>query len=94
MKVNITYCKCVVKLIENGISTFKTCFVLDKANKKEATPAIMAHFAADDENKVKVCDCEKHRINFEIPVLPNIDISATFAGSIGITVDADNIVIF
>ena len=93
MKVNIPYCKCVVKLIENGLSTFKTCFVLDKSNKKEATHAIMAHFAADDDNKVKVCDCEKHRINFEIPVLPNIDISATFAMAIGITVNANNIVI-
>ena len=94
MKVNIPYCKCVVKLIENGLSTFKTCFVLDKSNKKEATPVIMAYFAADDDNKVKVCDCEKHRINFEIPVLPNIDISATFAMVIGITVNANNIVIF
>lgn len=83
MKITVDVCKCFIKTFtEIGETVFKPVLVMDCKTKKQAQEHISA-----DVNKGKVCDCEHHRISFEIPFTEQSQIHVKLCETMGIDAD-------
>lgn len=87
MKITVDVCKCFIKTVtEMGETVFKPVLVMDSRTKKQAQERLSAD-PMDEINKGKVCDCEHHRISFEIPFAEQSQIHVKLCETMGIDAD-------
>ena len=87
MKITVDVCKCFIKTVtEIGEPVFKPVLVVDSKTKKQAQERIYAD-PMEEINKGKVCDCEHHRISFEIPFAEQSQIHVKLCETMGIDAD-------
>lgn len=87
MKITVDVCKCFIKTFDEiGETVFKPVLVMDSKTKKQAQERISAD-VMEEINKGKVCDCEHHRISFEIPFAEQSQIHVKLCETLGIDAD-------